>query len=62
VVARVDRIRLRDAAGVEARRFVIGTNWYVNEQLRFMLNWTQGEDVATGDEPSQLALRAQYVF
>lgn len=62
VVARVDRIRLRNAADVEARRVVLGANWYVNEQLRFMLNWTQGEDVATGDEPSQLALRAQYVF
>jgi phosphate-selective porin OprO/OprP len=62
VVARIDRIRLRDADNVEARRFVLGANWYVNEQLRLMLNWTQGKDVSTGDEPSQLALRAQYVF
>lgn len=62
VVARVDRIRLREADGIEARRLVLGANWYVNDDLRFMLNWTRGEDVATGDEPSQLALRAQYVF
>ena len=62
VVVRIDRIRLRDAAGAEARRFVIGTNRYVNEQLRFMLNWTRGEDFATGDEASQFAMRAQYVF
>lgn len=62
VVARIDRIRLRDAGDREARRVVLGTNWYVNDDLRFMLNWTRGKDLATGDEPSQLALRAQYVF
>ncbi len=60
VVARVDHLRLRD--GAAARRFVLGTNWYVNEHLRLMLNWTRGEDEATGDEPSQLAFRTQYVF
>lgn len=62
LVARVDRLRLRDAADVEVRRVLLGANWYINDQLRLMLNWSRGEDRATGDEPSQLALRAQYAF
>lgn len=62
MVLRVDRIRLRGVDKVEARRFVLGANWYATEQLRFMLNWTRGEDRATADQPGQLALRAQYVF
>ncbi len=61
-VARVDRIRLRDFHGIDVRRFVVGVNWYANDALRFLLNWTHGEDQATGDEPSQLALQTQYVF
>jgi phosphate-selective porin OprO/OprP len=62
LVARIDRITRRDVQGVDATRLVLGANWYVGDDLRFMLNWTRGEDRATGDEPSQLALRAQYVF
>lgn len=62
LVARVDRIERRDVGGVAVRRYVLGANWYVNDDLRFMLNWTRGEDRSTGDEPSQLALRTQYVF
>lgn len=62
LVARMDRIKLRHVANVEALRWVLGVNWYATDDVRFLLNWTQGEDQATGDEPSQLALRAQYVF
>lgn len=62
LVARMDRIRLREVDNAEALRWVLGVNWYATDDVRFMLNWTQGRDEATGDEPSQLALRAQYVF
>jgi phosphate-selective porin OprO/OprP len=62
LVARVDRITRRDVDGVDATRFALGANWYVSDELRFMLNWNRGEDDATGDEPSQLALRTQYAF
>ncbi len=61
-VARLDRVALRGVDGVEARRVVLGVNWYATDDVRFMLNWTRGEDLATGDEPSQLAFRAQYAF
>lgn len=61
-IARIDRIRLRDAAGIEARRWVLGINRYLSDEVRLMLNWTQGEDLASGDEPGQLGLRVQYVF
>jgi len=27
-----------------------------------MLNWTQGKNDKTGDEPSQIALRTQFAF
>ncbi|HAI58475.1 MAG TPA: hypothetical protein DCM32_01160 [Xanthomonadaceae bacterium] len=61
-VARVDHARLIDAPGIEVLRWVLGVNWYATDAVRFMLNWTMGHDRATGDDPSQLALRAQYVF
>ena len=61
-VARIDHARLVDAPGIEVLRYVLGVNWYASDDVRFMLNWTVGEDRATGDDPSQLALRAQYVF
>ena len=61
-VARVDRIRLRNADAVEARRVVLGLNHYLNDELRLMFNWIEGEDLSIDDEAGQLAFRVQYVF
>lgn len=61
-VARVDRIRLREVGGIEARRFILGITRYVNDDLRLMLNWVDGEDRSFDDETGQLAFRIQQVF
>lgn len=59
--ARIDRIR-RVGSALDFRSEVLGLTWYVTPGLRFMLNWTRGDDEITGDRPQQLGLRAQYVF
>ena len=41
---------------------ILGVNYYINPNMRMMLNWTQGENDKTGDEPSQVALRTQFAF
>lgn len=61
-IARVDRIRLRDAGQTEARRFILGITRYVTDDLRLMLNWVEGEDRSIDDEAGQLAFRIQQVF
>lgn len=58
--ARVDRIYREN--GPDYRSQILGVTWYAMPGLRFMLNYTRGEDVLTGDRPKQLALRAQYAF
>ncbi len=60
--ARYDSIRNRDIAGREATAAVFGINYYVNPQLRFMLNYTRGDNEATGDKTNQFALRTQFNF
>jgi len=62
LVARGEQMHRLDRTGVAVRRWVIGLNWYASEEVRFMLNLTRGQDDASGDEPRQLALGAQYVF
>lgn len=62
VVARAEQMHRRDQPGLAVRRWVLGLNWYANDDLRFMLNLTGGQDDASGDAPRQLALRTQYVF
>lgn len=62
LVARGEQMHRRDRAGFAVRRWVLGLNWYASDDVRFMLNLTTGQDDASGDEPRQLALRAQYVF
>lgn len=61
-VARVDRVRLRNANDVEARRVVLGINYYLNDSLRLMLNRVDGKDLSIDDEAGQFAFRVQYVF
>ena len=61
-IARVERIRLRNADAVEARRVVLGLNHYLNDELRLMFNWIEGEDLSIDDQAGQLGVRVQYVF
>jgi phosphate-selective porin OprO/OprP len=35
-------------------------NYYVNPNLRFMFNYTQGENETNGDETGQYAARMQF--
>ena len=49
-------------AGLEASAWILGLNYYVNPNLRFMFNYTQGDNDFTGDETGQYALRTQFSF
>jgi phosphate-selective porin OprO/OprP len=62
VIARADRVRRDDVAGIGATRYVLGLNWYATDQVRLMLNFTRGSDDATDADGHQWGLRAQYVF
>lgn len=48
----------------EGSNITFGVNWYVNPNVRFMLNYYMGEfDVGPGqDEPEAVSLRAQFGF
>ena len=52
----------KDLLDTKTTSALLGVNYYVNPNLRFMLNWTQGKNDKTGDEPSQIALRTQFAF
>lgn len=62
LTARYDHIENRDITGREAESFILGVNYYVNPNLRFMMNYTMGENEVTGDDIDQLALRTQFSF
>ena len=44
----------------EVTSWILGMNYYVNPNLRFMFNYTQGDNEVTGDETAQYALRTQF--
>jgi len=44
----------------EVTSWILGVNYYVNPNLRFMFNYTQGDNEVTGDETAQYALRTQF--
>jgi phosphate-selective porin OprO/OprP len=46
----------------EVTSWILGVNYYVNPNLRFMFNYTQGDNEVTGDETSQYALRTQFAW
>jgi len=62
LTARYDTIENKDIANREATSWLLGVNYYVNPNLRFMLNYTQGENEVNGDETGQYALRTQFAF
>ncbi|NLW96670.1 MAG: porin, partial [Xanthomonadaceae bacterium] len=62
LTARYDSIENRDVAGLEVSSWILGMNYYVNPNLRFMFNYTRGDNVLTGDETGQYAVRAQFAW
>lgn len=62
LTARYDTMENRDLADTRTTTAILGMNYYINPNLRLMLNWTRGENDRTGDEPSQIALRTQFAF
>lgn len=66
LTARYDVLKNKDlATKPEATTIIAGLNWYVNPNVRFMLNYTMGETELVGagdDEADQLALRTQFSF
>ena len=46
----------------EVTSWILGVNYYVNPNLRFMFNFTQGDNEVTGDETAQYALRTQFAW
>jgi phosphate-selective porin OprO/OprP len=62
LTARYDTIENKDIANREASSWLLGLNYYVNPNLRFMFNYTKGENEVNGDETAQYALRTQISF
>ena len=62
LAARYDTIENRDIANRRATYVILGVNYYVNANLRFMFNYTQGDNSVTGDETGQYALRTQFAW
>ena len=61
LTARYDTIENKDL-NREASSWILGLNYYVNPNLRFMFNYTQGDNSVTGDETGQYALRTQFAW
>ena len=62
LVARYDVMENQDLLDTRTTSALLGVNYYINPNMRVMLNWTQGKNDKTGDEPSQIALRTQFAF
>ena len=60
LTARYDTIENKDLADRQASSTILGLNYYVNPNLRFMLNYTRGDNDFTGDETGQYAVRTQF--
>jgi len=62
LTARYDTIENKDVANLEATSTTLGLNYYLNPNLRFMFNYTRGDNDFSGDETGQYALRTQFIF
>ncbi len=60
LTARYDTIENKDLADRQASSTILGVNYYVNPNLRFMFNYTRGDNDFTGDETGQYAVRTQF--
>ena len=60
LTARYDSIENKDVPELDVSSWIVGMNYYVNPNLRFMFNYTQGDNGFTGDETGQYALRTQF--
>jgi len=59
MTARYDTIKNTDVVDREANSLILGVNYYINANVRFMFNYTQGESKVNGDETGQYAARMQ---
>jgi len=59
LTARYDTIENKDVVDREANSLILGMNYYINANVRFMFNYTQGENKVNGDETGQYAARMQ---
>lgn len=62
LTARYDHMKNEDVADLEVTSSTIGVNYYLNPSVRFMLNYTMGDNELSGDETGQLAVRGQFSF
>ena len=62
LTARYDTIENRDIANRRATYVILGVNYYVNANLRFMFNYTLGDNEVSGDKTRQYALRTQFAW
>lgn len=62
LTARYDTIENKDIVDMDVSSWIVGMNYYVNPNLRFMFNYTRGDNGFTGDETGQYALRTQFSF
>ena len=60
LTARYDSAENKDVPNREVTTWILGMNYYVNPNLRFMFNYTQGDNRVTGDETAQYAVRTQF--
>ena len=51
-----------DVPGAELQTVDAGVNYYVNDNVRFMLNYTTADNDSNGDAPELVSLRAQLSF
>jgi phosphate-selective porin OprO and OprP len=61
LTARYDTIENNDL-NRKASSTILGVNYYINPNLRLMLNYTDGDNDVTGDRTKQIALRTQFHF
>ena len=62
LTARYDTIENKDIANRRATDVILGVNYYVNANLRFMFNYTLGDNEVSGDKTRQYALRTQFAW
>ena len=61
LTARYDSIENKDLDR-DVSSWIFGMNYYVNANVRFMFNYTQGDNEVTGDQTGQYAVRTQFAW